>query len=86
MSLPINTIIKKDCIKGLKELPERSVDLVIADPPYFKTVNQKWDYEWRTEEDYLEWTEKWIKELSRVVKLGSSFYLFGYFRVFKDYF
>ena len=76
-----NTIQNIDCLDGLKKLPDRCVDLIIADPPYFKTINETWDFKWRTEEDYLKWAEKWIKELSRVAKPTACFYLFGYFRV-----
>ena len=77
----INTIQNLHCIDGLKKLPDNSVDLIIADPPYFKTISETWDYKWRTEEDYLKWAEEWIKELSRIAKPTCCFYLFGYFRV-----
>src|SRR3989344_4567244 len=77
----INTIQNIDCLNGLKQLPNQSVDLIIADPPYFKTINETWDFQWRTEEDYLVWAEKWIEELARVAKPTACFYLFGYFRV-----
>ena len=30
----LNKIIKGDCIEELKKLPENSVDLIFADPPY----------------------------------------------------
>lgn len=30
----INKIINDDCIEGMKKLPDHSVDLIIADPPY----------------------------------------------------
>jgi len=76
----VNEIKNADCIDGLKKLPDNSVDLVIADPPYFKTVNESWDYEWRTVEDYIDWCCEWLEELSRVTKISGSFYLFGYFR------
>lgn len=76
-----DTIQNMDCIDGLKKLPVKSVDLIIADPPYFKTINEEWDYKWRTEEDYIEWAEKWIKELSRIVKTNCSFWLFGYVKI-----
>jgi len=41
----LNTIIIQDCIEGMKGLPDKSVDLVIADPPYnlSKGNNWKWD-------------------------------------------
>lgn len=76
-----NTIQNIDCIDGLKKLPSKSIDLIIADPPYFKTINEKWDFKWRTEQDYLDWADEWITELARVAKPNASFYLFGYFRV-----
>lgn len=76
-----NTIQNMDCVDGLRKLPEKSIDLIIADPPYFKTINEEWDFKWRTEEDYIEWVEKWIKELSRVGKTNCSFWLFGYVKI-----
>lgn len=77
----LNTIIHGDCLNLIKELPTEVVDLVIADPPYFKVVGEKWDYSWRTIDDYLDWSYEWIKEVSRILRLGGSFYLFGYIRV-----
>lgn len=77
----MNTIQPIDCIDGLKQLPDKIFDLFIVDPPYFKTINEEWDFKWRTEEDYLEWSEKWIKELSRVAKTNCSFWLFGYVKL-----
>jgi site-specific DNA-methyltransferase (adenine-specific) len=34
MELPINQIIQGDCLEVLKTLPDKSVDLVLSDPPY----------------------------------------------------
>ena len=73
-------VILGDCIENLKKIEDETVDLVIADPPYFKVVNQKWDYEWKTDDLYLEWTSKWMKEAIRVLRKGGTLYLFGYFR------
>lgn len=73
-------ILQGDCIEGMKLLPEESIDLVVADPPYWKVVGESWDYQWRTEEDYVEWSLKWISEVSRILRKGGSFYCFGYFR------
>ena len=77
----IDKIICGDCIEEMPKIPDKSVDLIIADPPYFKTINEEWDFKWRTEEDYLNWVEKWIAELSRVAKPNSSFWLFGYVKL-----
>jgi len=76
----LNGVHNKDCIEGMKQLPDNCIDLVIADPPYFKTVNQSWDYEWKTKEEYVEWCREWIKQVSRISKISGSFYMFGYFR------
>lgn len=75
-----NITINDDCLNILPTLSNESVDLVIAGPPYFKVVNQKWDYKWRTESDYITWCLSWLKEISRILRYGGSFYLFGYFR------
>ena len=73
-------IILGDCLDELKKIDSESVDLVVADPPYWKVIAEKWDYEWRTEKDYVEWSVKWIEETSRTLRKGGSFFLFGYFR------
>lgn len=78
MKIDIN--YNNDCIEVMREIPENSIDLVIADPPYWKVVGEKWDYQWKTEKDYVEWSLKWIKEVSRILRLGGTFYCFGYFR------
>lgn len=73
-------VILGDSIEELKKIKSGSVDLVIADPPYWKVIGEKWDYQWRTESDYVEWSVQWINEVSRILRYGGSFYLFGYFR------
>lgn len=76
-----DVIYFEDCIPGMKEhIEDESVDLIIADPPYFKVVGEKWDYKWRTEEDYIEWSKQWLAEAYRALRKGGSIYLFGYFR------
>lgn len=76
----LNQILHGDCLEFLQELPDRSIDLIILDPPYWKVIQQKWDYQWRTEEDYVEWCLKWFPEIERVIKRSGSLYLFGYLR------
>ena len=77
-----NHIYPEDCISGMAaRIPGETVDLVVADPPYFKVVGEKWDYQWRTEEEYIAWSITWFQEAARVLRLGGSMYLFGYFRI-----
>lgn len=73
-------IIQGDCIEILKSHDDNYYDLTIADPPYWKVVSEKWDYKWRTEEDYVEWSKLWLSEVYRTLRIGGTFYLFGYFR------
>lgn len=73
-------VILGNSLEQMKSIETETVDLIIADPPYWKVVGEKWDYQWRTEQDYIEWSIQWIMEASRVLRKGGSFYLFGYFR------
>lgn len=66
-----------DCIDLIKELPEKSIDLVIADPPYYKVVDDEWDNQWSSLDEYLRWVESWGLELNRVLKDSGSMYVFG---------
>lgn len=77
----LNIIFNEDCIEGMKKIPSESVDLIVADPPYFKVVGESWDYRLSTLKEYIEWSEKYMKEAYRVLRKGGSFYLFGYFRI-----
>lgn len=80
--MDLDIIYNLDCIEGISEIiNDETIDLIIADPPYFKVIGEKWDYKWRTEEDYIKWAKKWIKEISRILRIGGTFYLFGYFKM-----
>lgn len=75
------SIYEGDCVKVLSDESIPSVDLVIADPPYWKVIGEKWDYQWRTEDDYIAWCKEWLAQVYGKLRLGGSFYLFGYFRM-----
>ena len=47
----------------MKRIDDESVDLIIADPPYFQIVKNSWDNQWGTEGEYYDWCKLWIKEL-----------------------
>lgn len=80
IQLGAQLLIKGDCIQELSSFDDNYFDLCIADPPYWKVISQKWDYQWRTEEDYIAWSVKWISQIYEKLRVGGSFYLFGYFR------
>lgn len=70
-----NHLYHGDCVAGMVDLPEGSVDLVFADPPF--NIGYKYDvYEDRkSTEDYLAWTQTWGKQVHRVLKPDGTFWL-----------
>lgn len=74
-------ILKIDVLEGLRQIETASQDLIIADPPYYKAINEKWDKQWKTEQEYLEWCKLWFDECVRVLKPTGSFYCYGNFDI-----
>ena len=79
--MEMDKIYCMDCVEYMKSLPDECVDLIIADPPYYKAINEKWDKQWKTEEAYLEWTKKWFNECVRILKPTGVFYCYGNFDI-----
>ena len=71
------TITKTDALQLLQSLDDKSVDLILTDPPYYKLLNIGWDKQWKTKDDYLNWLEIIVKECQRVLKDNGSFYMFA---------
>lgn len=76
-----NKIYNKDCIEFMKTLPNECIDLIVADPPYYKAIDEKWDKQWRTEEEYLNWCQNWFNECVRILKPTGVFYCYGNFDI-----
>ena len=68
-------LIKGDCLEKMQNIPDRSVDLVVIDPPYNIGKDKKWD-KWETVEDYVIFIGECIFEITRVLKETGSFYFF----------
>lgn len=74
----VNEIIEGDCLKELKKFNNKTFQLIVADPPYFQVLlEEEWDNQWKSEDDYLDWSIEWIKECGRVLKDDGLFYIFG---------
>ena len=73
----INKIIHADCMDILKQLPDKCIDLVLTDPPYFGIVKNDWDNQWQDIFEFQKWVGEIGKELHRVLKDNGSFYWFG---------
>jgi len=57
-------------------LPDKSVQLIIADPPYYK-VKGEFDFVWKTFEDYLKDVERWAVECKRVLSDNGTLLWYG---------
>lgn len=71
----MNEIVHGDCIAVMRDLKRESIDLVFADPPF--NIDYKYDvYKDRLhDDDYLDWSERWMKEAIRVLKPNGAFWL-----------
>jgi len=80
-----------DCLVELKNMPDESVDLIFADPPYglakkkglgwkyskHITLEETWDI--FSKDEFFEFNIKWITECMRVLRHGGSFWVCGSF-------
>lgn len=81
----INKVICEDCLEVIKQIPDESVNLVVADPPYY-LLNNEWDKkQWKSEEEYLSWCVQWFTECHRVLKKDGSIYIFQDWRLVANF-
>lgn len=66
-----------DCIDVMQSLEEGSVDMIFADPPYNIGKSRDWDC-WSSMEEYIEWTERWVRAASRILKPDGTMYVCGF--------
>jgi len=94
----LDTILKGDCVASLERLPEKSIDVVFADPPYnlqlegdlhrpdqskVDAVDDDWD-RFESFEAYDAFTRAWLGECRRVLKDEGSLWVIGsYHNIFR---
>ena len=74
--MEINKIYNMDCLEYMKTLSNESIDLIIADPPYYK-IHGEFDFIWDNVDEYIEWCKQWTLECKRILKPNGSFYIWG---------
>ncbi|WP_310621068.1 site-specific DNA-methyltransferase [Flexibacterium corallicola] len=94
----LDTIIKGDCIAELEKLPDNSIDMVFADPPYnlqlggdlhrpdsskVDACDDHWD-QFSSFEVYDAFTRAWLRAIRRVLKPDGSLWVIGsYHNIFR---
>ncbi len=98
MELPLNTIVAGDCIEVMRSLPEASVDLIFADPPYnlqlrgdlhrpdnskVDAVDDAWD-QFASFASYDRFTRDWLAAARRLLKPNGAIWVIGsYHNIFR---
>jgi len=62
----LNQICNADCIEFMKQLPDRCVRLVFADPPYNNNTLYNSYQDNKTPEEYLQWCKDWFAQCRRI--------------------
>ena len=97
-ALPLDGIMAGDCIETMRSLPDGSVDLIFADPPYnlqlkgdltrpeggtVDAVDDDWD-RFDGFADYDRFTRAWLAEARRVLKPDGGLWVIGsYHNIFR---
>ena len=93
-----NNIVLGDCLRELKKIPDKSFDLVFADPPYnmqigekltrpdsskVNGVNDAWD-QFNSFEHYDNFCKTWLSQCKRILKDNGSIWVIGtYHNIFR---
>ena len=74
-------IVCDDVFRVLPQLPDASVALMFADPPYNlnKSFNER-QFRKTSIEEYSEWLDSWISQAARILKPTASVYICGDWR------
>lgn len=71
-SKTIHSAVTMDCHELLTRLPDRSVQLIVCDPPYNIQLAH-----WDKHADYLSWATRWLREAERVLADTGNLVVFG---------
>lgn len=71
----LNKITQGDCLTLLQDIPDNSIDVTFADPPFnlkkkYNSTKDSLEFQ-----EYLDWCEQWISEMVRVTKPTGSIFL-----------
>ncbi len=73
----LDTITNEDCILAMENIPDASVDLIIADPPYNLDKDFGNWVERDHRDEWLPWSKTWLNECVRLLREGGSIFVYG---------
>uniref|UniRef100_UPI0035CAA88A site-specific DNA-methyltransferase n=1 Tax=uncultured Sphingomonas sp. TaxID=158754 RepID=UPI0035CAA88A len=98
VALPLDQILRGDCIAAMRALPAKSVDMIFADPPYnlqlggdlsrpdgshVDAVTDEWD-KFDSLSAYDKFTREWLAEAKRILKDNGAIWVIGsYHNIYK---
>lgn len=90
-TLPLDSILQGNSLELLKTIPDSSIDLIFADPPYFMQVggilkrpegsefsgcDDQWD-KFENLQTYLHFSHEWLTQCYRILKPNGSIWVIG---------
>jgi site-specific DNA-methyltransferase (adenine-specific)/modification methylase len=88
-------LINDNCFSAVKEIPDKSIDLILTDPPYniakYSTGNLKFDWRSEINNDLAEWDlvelhpEDLIGEFKRIIKPSGNIFIFCSYNIIGEY-
>ena len=71
-----NKIYHGDCLEVMKQIPDKYIDHIICDLPFYQVVKDDWDNQWKDEKEYIDWCRNVIIEYKRIIKDNGNLFLF----------
>ncbi len=97
-ALPLNRILRDDCVAAMAQLPDGCIDMIFADPPYnlqlggelfrpegsrVDAVDDDWD-KFESLGDYDRFTRAWLRQARRILKPNGTLWVIGsYHNIFR---
>jgi site-specific DNA-methyltransferase (adenine-specific) len=68
----VHSMSTMDCYELLSKIPDKSVQLIVCNPPYNIRLAQ-----WDVHADYLTWATRWLRDSGRVLADSGNLVIFG---------
>jgi hypothetical protein len=70
-------VFNNDCLETISTIKDNSVNLIICDGPYYKICGKKFDWEFKTMQEWVDWHKILRDEFYRILADNGSLFVFG---------